>query len=375
MKILMTVHHHLDWNSGAPGATLHLADEFRKLGHAVRCVSYDDLPRWIPDRWLALAFPVYLLRYTGAVVSGDVDLVDASTGDACLLSLIPRPFRRAIMVCRSHGLEHLNFAERMSALRRSGIRPSARHWLYHGLVWLSLINISLRRADLALVLNEADFQYLGDKLGCDKSRIHLVRNGINPELRGKQETISRSRRHLCFLGSWNEQKGIADLAAIYQRLASFKSASLTIAGCGAADGVVRAAFAVDIQSSLIVVPRFENSDLPTILADAGIMLFPSRSEGYGIAIVEALALGIIPICYRISGPSRIITSSGVGFLVDIGDIDAMVASVRKLWELPEARVRDLRIQASTWASTQLWPQVAEEQLALFSRYVERCMGS
>lgn len=37
MKILLTIHHHLDPNSGAPGVTWKLGQEYQKLGEAMAC--------------------------------------------------------------------------------------------------------------------------------------------------------------------------------------------------------------------------------------------------------------------------------------------------------------------------------------------------
>ena len=59
MKILLTIHHHLDPNSGAPGVTWKLGQEYQKLGHEVEYYSFDKLPH-LPGMVESMMFPEFL---------------------------------------------------------------------------------------------------------------------------------------------------------------------------------------------------------------------------------------------------------------------------------------------------------------------------
>ncbi len=58
LRILLTIHHDLDENAGAPGATIRLAAALRRLGHGVEILSHDDLPKSLRGRATLFCFPM-----------------------------------------------------------------------------------------------------------------------------------------------------------------------------------------------------------------------------------------------------------------------------------------------------------------------------
>lgn len=366
MRIVLAVHHYLDPDAGAPGVTLHLAEEYRRNGHDVRCVSFDDLPRWVPARWCLPLFCIYLLRFAPALVFGWIDVIDASTGDGSLLGLVPRAARAGLLVCRSHGLEQQEFRMRMTDLEESGGSPTRKdRWYWGGLI-MWMVSTSLRRSDVALVLNGADERIAVEEVGCRPGRVHLVRNGINARLLAAASG-ARSPRHLCFIGTWLERKGVAALPDVLRSIAAQEGVSLTIAGCGVPEDTIRRCFDADLGGAITVVPRYDNPDLGAAIGDAGILVFPSRSEGYGIAVAEALALGLVPASYRTPGPARIIEDAGVGALVDVGHEAELVEQIVALVRLPLSEFEAMSEKARSWGARQVWAEVAEEQLSLYQR--------
>lgn len=64
---------------------------------------------------------------------------------------------------------------------------------------------------------------------------------------------------------------------------------------------------------------------------AGFSMLTSRTEGFGLVVVESMGRGCIPICYDISyGPKDIITDGVNGFLVRQNDKVALAKAVRKV---------------------------------------------
>lgn len=69
-------------------------------------------------------------------------------------------------------------------------------------------------------------------------------------------------------------------------------------------------------------------------AKASFSLLTSRAEGFGLVIVEAMSHGCIPISYDMKyGPAQIINDGVDGFLVPVGDEDALAAAVQRWIEL------------------------------------------
>lgn len=91
MKILFTCHYHRNPNAGAFGVTWRLGQEYQRLGHDVAYYSLDDLPQTLHPLAKVAAFPEFV-AYKAATLArqGGLDVVDASTGDSWVWSLLQK---------------------------------------------------------------------------------------------------------------------------------------------------------------------------------------------------------------------------------------------------------------------------------------------
>jgi glycosyltransferase involved in cell wall biosynthesis len=70
-----------------------------------------------------------------------------------------------------------------------------------------------------------------------------------------------------------------------------------------------------------------SESVPSVLADADLYVQPSRREGFGLALVEALATGLPAVATRSGGPEEIVGGSD-GVLVVPGDSRALAEGIR-----------------------------------------------
>lgn len=77
-------------------------------------------------------------------------------------------------------------------------------------------------------------------------------------------------------------------------------------------------------------------------AQADVFVFPSRTDTFGMVLLEALAAGVPIAAYPVTGPADIIGSSGVGVL----DEDLRAAALKAL-EIPRERCRAF-VLGQTW---------------------------
>lgn len=83
-----------------------------------------------------------------------------------------------------------------------------------------------------------------------------------------------------------------------------------------------------------------------LLGGASFLLLTSTSEGLPLVLVEAMAMGCIPIAYDIPyGPADVIRDGRDGFLVRAGDPDAAARAIGELLALSPRRVERLRRNA------------------------------
>jgi glycosyltransferase involved in cell wall biosynthesis len=71
-------------------------------------------------------------------------------------------------------------------------------------------------------------------------------------------------------------------------------------------------------------------DIPAVLATGCVYLQSSRAEGFGIAVIEAMAAGVPVVASRVAGLESIV--EGVGFLFNAGDAAECAACLRRMCE-------------------------------------------
>ena len=71
-------------------------------------------------------------------------------------------------------------------------------------------------------------------------------------------------------------------------------------------------------------------DIPALLENTDILLFPSYREGLPRAIMEASASGIPSIGYDVPGVREVIIDNHTGFLVPFGDLGKLESTTEKL---------------------------------------------
>jgi glycosyltransferase involved in cell wall biosynthesis len=366
VRILMTIHHELDRNSGAPGVTLELAGSYRALGHEVDVVAFDDLPSWVPDRLRTAVFPPYVGRelYRRPLV----DVVEASTGDAWIWCEFRRLVRRrgSIVATQSHGLEHVAHAERMVEAARGAISLGWRYRIYYGHYNLWQVNRSLRGADLAFFLNRHDQEYALAHLGVRSERSHVIPNGIPGWLLGRPvEAGVGSPVRIAQVGSYLPTKGVEYSApALRQLLAERQDVHVSFLGTGVADEVVLSDFPAQLHPRIHVVQRFEHRQLPELLTGHEIKLLPSITEGFGVSLLEAMACGLSPVATRAHGPVDIVRDGENGLLVPSRDSNAIHFALERLIADCELRQR-LRRAAHATAQEYGWRRIAERRLDLY----------
>lgn len=371
LHIVLTIHHHLDPNLGAPGVTLRLAEEYESMGHDVHIVSYDDLPDVIPrGPWQSIVFPLFLVWYlTWYLAHHSVDVVDTSTGDAWLWSLRPRSARSPLLVVRNHGLEHRYYDELFIERALRGDTVSLKRTLFLH-INRTTVAISLRRSDLCLLLNREDAQYAVKRLGVAAKRIEIVRNGLSDAFLGRPAPEPRSPDEplqLAFVGSYHPRKGTAYLESALRRfLPDAPQSQITFFGTGRSEADVRSRFPGVLQSQIDVVPAFQNADLPDLLQGYHVLLLPSVCEGFGVALIEAMACGLAPVTTNIQGPAEIVTHEQDGVLVPPRDGRALTAALRHLSSDLD-RLNVLRANAHRTAQAYDWTRIAHTNVR---HYVE-----
>lgn len=159
-------------------------------------------------------------------------------------------------------------------------------------------------------------------MGVALERCRLVYNGVAAPLSAEPREISPSQGiTLTFLGKLSEPKGIFRLL---EALASLPRSSPKYRLFVGGEGDVKALSALVerycLTDRIIFGGWVEGADKARLLADTEIFVLPSRSEGFPVSLIEAMAFGAAIVSTRIPGVVDAIRPDQEGLLTDPEDV-------------------------------------------------------
>jgi glycosyltransferase involved in cell wall biosynthesis len=135
------------------------------------------------------------------------------------------------------------------------------------------------------------------------------------------------------------------------------------------DGPQRAELAARHPDVKFAGYRF-GEELARMVGSADVLVFPSLTDTFGLAMIEALACGVPVIASDVGGLPEVIRDGEVGFLCPLGDVAAMAARARRLLDDP-ARRREMSAAARRWAERSFRPEPAvDSYLRVYRRAVD-----
>lgn len=380
MKILLTIHHELDPNTGAPGVTWRLGQEYQNLGHEVYYYSFSNLPSGLSEIARSLVFPSFFARHvSGLVQQTHLDVIDASTGDAWIWAKRFHRKNGPLLVTRSHGLEHVMHLETLAEAESGNLSLSWKYPLYHGGFRLWEVANTLREADLALFTNRLDLTYGVENLGVKSERAQTFVNGIPQQFLGlpidwktleAEDTIRVAQ-----IGSYIPRKGIRYGATALNRvLMRYPQMRVSFIGTGCPKSQVYEDFEPGVRDRIQVVPRYAHESLPTLLQGHHIQLFPSLSEGFSLAIPEAMACGLAVVATALPGTMEIVRDGENGILVPSRDSQAIEQALERLI-CDHTLTKSLRCNAYRTAQAYSWRKIAKDTLSLYTQFLHQDCNS
>ena len=383
MKILLVIHEYLDPNSGAAGSTLALRREYSQMGHEVHLLSYDDLPKSIGIKVNDLIFPYWLFYKLQSLSACEkFDVIDASTGDIWLWSkLFKNRKKRPLLVTRSHGLEHMQHMEYLKSSKRGELELSWKYPIFRGSVLLKQVQQSLIYSDINFQLNSQDADYAIQSLDVSKERTYVFPNGM-PESFLNQGFIETpmspiSEVKIAQIGTYHYRKGFQySIPALNNILNRHQNVIVTFFGTDppaeppVAQQEILAKFSDDVRDRVTVVPHFTHSELPQLVKGYHIKLFPTLSEGFGKALVEAMACGLAPISTPAPGPMDVLTDQVDSIIVPFRDSQAIEDQLERL--LSDLPLLDkIRRNAYETAQQYSWHSIAKQRLDVYEKEISR----
>ena len=168
------------------------------------------------------------------------------------------------------------------------------------------------------------------RAGVPANRIDIVYSGI-PAPQVKRPRNWRRERGwpastvVCgIVGAMTQEKGLDMISGIARRLPGgvFRRTRLVLLG-GKGKGGTSVAGVEGFDAGFV-------EEIHDAVAGLDVLWHPSRSEGLGTSVIDAMAIGVPPIAFAVGGLPEVIEDGKSGILVAPGDLSAFVRAAAEL---------------------------------------------
>ena len=357
LRILFAIHGPPDPKTAVFLTVQRRAAFLAERGHLVDIVTPADLRFGSWARVQPLLLPIGLA--TRDLRQYDVVVFHSHLAWAHLARRAGRGARRPAVVIAFHGLEPLYYDALGTELARTGERFSPQFVVFHRTLVPRLLAFASRRADRVFCLNSRERDFVISHGWADSSRVRVVPNGVERELFFERADYAPRASRLLFVGQWLRAKGIRYLVAAFDALAAIHpEISLMCVGTGAGADAVRGDFSAAVRDRVQVLPRVDRDELSSELARADLFVFPSLSEGFSGALLEAMAAALPVVATPAGAATDLLRHDQNAVVVPFADAGALVASVTALIDRPDLR-QQLGAAAQATAAAYEWDAVNE----------------
>ena len=205
-------------------------------------------------------------------------------------------------------------------------------------------------SDAMVAVSKSVRRHVAERLQVDKARIELVSNGV--EVRHFQG-VDREQARRAFnvdpgqitvglVGRICEQKGQEDLVEAALDLCQTNRRALflmagTIEDRGLKDRLVQRIEGAGRAHQIRFIGHV--IDMPTLYAAIDMLVAPSRWEGFGLMLIEAMAAGLPVVASRVGAIPEVVSEGETALLVPPHHPDALAAALADLMRHPERRAQ------------------------------------
>lgn len=246
------------------------------------------------------------------------------------------------------------------------------------------IRKACRLNDIIATVSDYSKQDIAEKVGVPFEKIKVVPNGlreVNPkdpsleiELKNR---FAINEKYVLNVGGIHERKNIVKLVHAFAGLVNHRgySGKLLITGnvSGApyqrkmkkiCDASVRE---TGMENRIVFTGYVSEQELDSLFRMAGILIYPSLYEGFGMPILEAMKMGLPVITSNITAMPEV--AGGAAYLVDPNSIEDMTSAMSEV--LQNKILREEMIEKGLGlVHPYTWKNVSERYLELYQEIIE-----
>jgi glycosyltransferase involved in cell wall biosynthesis len=233
--------------------------------------------------------------------------------------------------------------------------------------WRLFVGQTIRRSQRLITISEFTRQRLLNHYPTAQDRVDVVPIGVEDRITSSRWTPEGQGRYLLTISTLHPHKNLDTLLRAYALFArDHPGIPLIVAGLkgNAAESLLalRRELGLDRQVEFtFLIPREHLLDL---LLQCWAFVFPSRYEGFGMPVAEALSLGIPTVCSDIPALDEVAGDAALRFPVD--SAEALAAALSRVTSDEELR-RDLSHRGPEQVRKFHWPTIAKSMIRSLER--------
>lgn len=190
----------------------------------------------------------------------------------------------------------------------------------------------VKKVDSCLVLNDTSREYLRREFGVEGIK---VPNFLNDAYIIEQpKEIREELKKAFFVGRVSVAKGAREMFEVAKRCPDIQ---FLLAGA-LGEGVDT----WEKPENIVLLGSTKHDQVLSLMDESDVFFFPSHSEGFSIALTEAMARGLPTVTTKVGANADMLEDQG-GIVVSVGDVDAMEKALKAMQ--PKA----VRAKMSAWA--------------------------
>jgi glycosyltransferase involved in cell wall biosynthesis len=254
--------------------------------------------------------------------------------------------------------------------------------------WRNYLNVvlpmSLRRASAIICISEHTRRDLLKHYKVAEHKLHVIYCGV--DFARFHERVSLDREwansiglrpgYVLHVGAFSRRKNIPMLlraVASLKAKGKFKDRQLVLAGpelsvLAGASEIRQGIRELDLQDTVVFTGHIPENQIAGLYAGARILVFPSLYEGFGLPVLEGMAVGTSVITSNASSMPEVAGDAAV--LLPPEKPDLWADAIQDLIE-NDSRVKDLRRKGLVRARQFSWERAASETLDVYKKVAKR----
>jgi glycosyltransferase involved in cell wall biosynthesis len=305
--------------------------------------------------------PLSQLRLPGILRSERIDVYHSTNYMIPLFAFPSRRKGRTRCVTTIHDVIPMIFPHHAPRSRKARVYPVYRRLM---------VEVG-KRSDAVLTDSAASRRDVIKHLRIPPERspsVHVIPCGVNERFRPGDETPPKTgdERRIIYVGRADPYKNVATLIRAFAAARARCPFPVRLLIAGSPDPrypeAQQLAAELGIDGAMTWTGYLSDEQLVKVYQDADLLVHPSRYEGFGLQIAEAMACGVPVVCSN--GGSLPEVAGDAAILLDPDDLDGFADGIERVLTDPGVAA-SLRARGQRQAAQFTWERTARETLAVY----------